>query len=186
MSNTDNMRIEFDGISNEYYAFWSPPAAIGSGKTELDALRDLQEVVHFSVDTLLESRREGMQNLDRDKGNTGVEDQEEIRVKARKIVSLLPKQNCGKCGFNNCGELAMAVAQGKASPYSCHEGTSLGKRISEIAGIDMPEKKEIYDLNIGFPHFRIFRKGHHYIDGRMDRHLHRSHFSKHRHGRGSD
>ncbi len=60
--------------------------------------------------------------------------------KARKIVSLLPKENCGKCGFENCGGFAMAVAEGKASPFGCHENPSAGYEISKVLGVEAPEE----------------------------------------------
>ena len=60
--------------------------------------------------------------------------------KARKIVSLLPKENCGKCGFENCGGFAMAVAEGEASPFGCHENPSAGYEISKVLGVEAPEE----------------------------------------------
>ena len=63
--------------------------------------------------------------------------------KARKIVSLLPKENCGKCGFENCGGFAMAVAEGKASPFGCHENPSAGYEISKVLGIEAPEEAKV-------------------------------------------
>ena len=60
--------------------------------------------------------------------------------KARKIVKLLPKENCGKCGFENCGGFAMAVAEGEASPFGCHENPSAGYEISKVLGVEVPEE----------------------------------------------
>ena len=57
--NTGKIEIVFDDVSNGYYAFWYPPQAVGSGKTELDALRDIQQAIHFAVDTLIESNAKG-------------------------------------------------------------------------------------------------------------------------------
>ena len=63
--------------------------------------------------------------------------------KARKIVGLLPKKNCGKCGFDNCGGFALAVAGGKASPFGCQENPSAGYGISKVLGIEVPEKTKL-------------------------------------------
>ncbi len=49
----------FDDVSHGYYAVWYLPQAIGSGKTKLDALRDMQQAIHFAVDTMIESRAKG-------------------------------------------------------------------------------------------------------------------------------
>ena len=51
--------------------------------------------------------------------------------KAKKIVSLLPKENCGKCGFDNCGAFAVALVAGKASPLDCHGPIPNVKEICE-------------------------------------------------------
>ncbi len=37
----------------------------------------------------------------------------------RKIYSLLPKRNCGACGYNSCYDLALAIASGKERPNAC-------------------------------------------------------------------
>jgi hypothetical protein len=66
LRNTGKIEIVFDDVSTAYYAFWYPPQAIGSGKTELDALRDMQEAIHFAVDTMIESRCEGLQNVNKE------------------------------------------------------------------------------------------------------------------------
>lgn len=59
--------------------------------------------------------------------------------KAREIVNVLPQKNCGKCGFENCGKFALAVLDGKASPFGCHQDFSTGYTISKILGIEIPE-----------------------------------------------
>jgi len=60
---------------------------------------------------------------------------EDTKTKAKQIVALLPKTNCGKCGYDNCGKFAKAVAEGNASPFGCRENAAAGHRISEILGI---------------------------------------------------
>jgi hypothetical protein len=56
MSDYRDFEIIFDYASQDYYIIWEPPAAIGSGKTQTEALRDLRETVHFGVDTLIKSK----------------------------------------------------------------------------------------------------------------------------------
>jgi hypothetical protein len=56
MRNTQEFEIEYDATTKTYLAFWLPPMAVGSGATELDALRDMQQAIHFGVDTEIGSR----------------------------------------------------------------------------------------------------------------------------------
>ena len=60
------------------------------------------------------------------------------REKIRQIYEILPKLNCGLCGFPNCGQFARAVAQGKASPFGCKQNPLSGYKISGIIGIKVP------------------------------------------------
>jgi Na+-translocating ferredoxin:NAD+ oxidoreductase RNF subunit RnfB len=62
----------------------------------------------------------------------------DVLSKTREIVKVLPKFNCGLCGFGNCGHYARAVAEGKASPNLCIGGYSVARRICEITGAKMP------------------------------------------------
>lgn len=82
-------------------------------------------------------------------------DKGEIKEKARKIVKLLPKSNCGKCGFDNCGKFAMAVAEGAASPFGCQENPLVGYRISEIIGTKVPEEARAQEGQPGFSQLGI-------------------------------
>src|SRR4030042_6562658 len=129
MSNSHDIEIEFDEVSKDYYVIWQAPVAIGSGKTELEALMDLKEAVHFGIASFVAARREKVPQPAGDKEENKTEKHETIKEKARKIVALLPKQNCGKCGFTSCGEFAMAVAQENASPFGCHKQPSSGDTI---------------------------------------------------------
>ena len=61
------------------------------------------------------------------------------KEKIRKIYEVLPKLNCGLCGYGNCGQFARAVAEGKASPFSCQQNPWAGYKISEIIGVKIPE-----------------------------------------------
>ena len=56
----------------------------------------------------------------------------------RQIYEVLPKLNCVFCGFENCGQFARAVAEGRASPFGCRQDTWSGYRISEIMGMKVP------------------------------------------------
>jgi Na+-translocating ferredoxin:NAD+ oxidoreductase RNF subunit RnfB len=57
----------------------------------------------------------------------------------KKILELLPKRNCGLCGYDNCGQFAKAVAEKKASPFGCGQNPWLGYRLSEIIGVKQSE-----------------------------------------------
>ena len=61
------------------------------------------------------------------------------KEKIRKIYEVLPKLNCGLCGYGNCGQFARAVAEGKASPFGCRQNPWEGYKISEIIGAKAPE-----------------------------------------------
>jgi predicted RNase H-like HicB family nuclease len=131
MCNNDEIEIIFDETTKTYHAFWCPPKAIGAGDTELAALRDMQEAIHFCVDTLIESRYE---NVGKESNDT---DQAEITKKTQKINSLLPQNNCKKCGFDSCQQLALAVVKGKAAPNKCRKiSKDQIKKICQIA--DLP------------------------------------------------
>jgi hypothetical protein len=62
-----------------------------------------------------------------------------IKERAAKIVSFLPKENCGKCGFPNCGSFAMSAANREASLFGCHKDPSTGFKISEMLGIEVSQ-----------------------------------------------
>jgi Na+-translocating ferredoxin:NAD+ oxidoreductase RNF subunit RnfB len=56
----------------------------------------------------------------------------------KQIHDLLPKLNCGFCGFGNCGQFAKAVAEGSASPFGCRQNPWAGYSISEVVGMRVP------------------------------------------------
>jgi uncharacterized Fe-S cluster-containing protein len=65
----------------------------------------------------------------------------------KKIYELLPKLNCGLCGYDNCGQFARAVAEGRASPSGCRQDPWLGYRLSEgFSPTPRAFKKEIREL----------------------------------------
>ena len=58
--------------------------------------------------------------------------------KIRQIYAALPKLNCGLCGYENCGQFAVAVAEEKASTFGCRQNPWVGYNISEIIGLRVP------------------------------------------------
>ena len=105
--------------------------------------------------------------------------EKETVEKAKKIAALLPKSNCGKCGFNNCGNFAMAVAEGEASPFGCRENQLSGYRISEIMGLEIPMGAGPYSKMSGYHQYgttTVIPAG---MRGRLVRHMHRGHFRGH-------
>ena len=60
------------------------------------------------------------------------------KERIREIYAVLPKLNCGLCGFGNCGQFARAATEGKASPFGCRQNPWVGYRISEIVGAKVP------------------------------------------------
>ena len=56
----------------------------------------------------------------------------------RNIYEVLPKLNCGFCGYGNCGQFARAVAEGKASPFGCRQNPWVGYKISGTTGVKAP------------------------------------------------
>ncbi|TET42130.1 MAG: hypothetical protein E3J66_04175 [Dehalococcoidia bacterium] len=60
------------------------------------------------------------------------------KEKIREIYEVLPKLDCGLCGYGNCGQFARAVTEGKASPFGCRQNPWVGYRIAEIMGVKAP------------------------------------------------
>ena len=60
------------------------------------------------------------------------------KEKIGEVYEVLPKLNCGFCGFGTCGKFARAVAEGRASPFGCRQNPWSGYRISEIVGMKVP------------------------------------------------
>ena len=49
------------------------------------------------------------------------------------IYSLLPKMNCGACGFPTCRDCAEAIAAGIAPPNACRiVGNNIAPKVQEI------------------------------------------------------
>jgi len=66
------------------------------------------------------------------------------KEKIGEIYQVLPKLNCGLCGYGNCGQLARAVVKGRASPCGCKQDPSAGYEINKIIGT------EAADYSYGF------------------------------------
>ncbi len=47
--------------------------------------------------------------------------------KVEEILALLPQRNCGRCGYESCYDLAVAIAEGRERPDACRVA---GKRIA--------------------------------------------------------
>ena len=60
------------------------------------------------------------------------------KEKIRGIYEVLPKLDCGFCGFGSWGQFARAIAEGRASPFGCRQNPWAGYRISEIVGMKVP------------------------------------------------
>ena len=115
------------------------------------------------------------QNLMEDKTVSDTVDIKTIKERAAAIVSCLPKENCGKCGFPNCGSFAISVAKLESSAFGCHKDPSSGYRISEIIGIEVSESDREKTL--------AHRINHHGKSGCLEHgHSHHGH-GTHHHGK---
>ncbi len=65
------------------------------------------------------------------------------KEKIKEIVKVLPKLNCGRCGFDNCAKFARAVVEGRVSPFGCRENPLLGHKINEIMGTKIPQEANL-------------------------------------------
>ena len=62
-----------------------------------------------------------------------VEEKEVDAGKLKQIVLALPKANCGRCGYPNCGAFAKAVLEGNAPVDGCVVGKEeVAKKIEKI------------------------------------------------------
>ena|GEM_PF-633391 len=57
----------------------------------------------------------------------------EVIEKAQEIYALLPKRDCGACGYDNCYQCALAIAKGEAPPDACRVvGRKIKDKVEEI------------------------------------------------------
>ena len=61
-----------------------------------------------------------------------------------KIVSTLPGNNCGGCGYPGCSGLAAAIAAGNAPVNACPVGgEAVAKAVAEIMGVDAGDSRRM-------------------------------------------
>lgn len=64
----------------------------------------------------------------------------EVDEKEEAVLSVLPGNNCGGCGFPGCSGLAAAIAKGEAAVNACPVGGEpVGKKIAQIMGVEAEE-----------------------------------------------
>ncbi len=57
----------------------------------------------------------------------------EVIEKAQEIYALLPKRDCGACGYDNCYQCSLAIAKGEAPPDACRVvGRKIKDKVEEI------------------------------------------------------
>ena len=60
------------------------------------------------------------------------------------VLSALPGNNCGGCGYPGCSGLAAAIAKGEAPVNACPVGGDpVGKKIAEIMGVEAADSKRM-------------------------------------------
>ncbi len=56
--------------------------------------------------------------------------------RVEEVLSLLPRSNCGACGYPSCEALANDIVAGKVNPRACKVGgESTAKKIAERLGM---------------------------------------------------
>lgn len=108
--------------------------------------------------------------------------------KLKEIVNLLPGENCGKCGFENCGKFALALVEGKAKPTECRKSNSNLKEIYSALGIEVSSEQELQVTGRVHGNHTHVHHGHHKHNGHIGHGRHESkrlhpvgHHSKHKH-----
>lgn len=75
-------------------------------------------------------------------GVAGIKFKVEVDEKEEAVLSALPGNNCGGCGFAGCAGLAAAIAKGEAAVNACPVGGDVvGDKIASIMGVEA-EKTE--------------------------------------------
>lgn len=80
-------------------------------------------------------------------GIAGIAFKVETDPREEEVLSALPGNNCGGCGYPGCSGLACAIVKGEAPVNACPVGGEpVGKKISEIMGVEAEEsvKKVAY------------------------------------------
>lgn len=70
-------------------------------------------------------------------GIAGIKFYVEVDEKEEAVLSALPGNNCGGCGYAGCSGLAAAIAKGEAEVGACPVGGEpVAKKIAEIMGVE--------------------------------------------------
>ena len=70
-------------------------------------------------------------------GVAGIRFRVEVSEKEEAVLSALPGNNCGGCGYAGCSGLAAAIAKGEAPVNACPVGGEpVGNKIAEIMGVE--------------------------------------------------
>ncbi|MBE5880708.1 MAG: RnfABCDGE type electron transport complex subunit B [Lachnospiraceae bacterium] len=77
-------------------------------------------------------------------GIAGIKFKVEVDEREEAILSVLPGNNCGGCGYPGCSGLAAAIVKGEAPVNACPVGgEAVGKQIAEIMGVEAGESKRM-------------------------------------------
>ncbi len=99
--------------------------------------------------------------------------------KLKQIVESLPKKNCGKCGFENCGHFALAAAKGEASSFGCRRDASAGFTICRILGLPVPDSVTVQsDISQTGPRHGFGKHHHHHHTPFLFGHFLRQHHTE--------
>lgn len=73
-------------------------------------------------------------------GIAGIRFKVQVDEKEEAVLSVLPGNNCGGCGFAGCSGLAAAIAKGEAPVNACPVGgEAVGKKVAAIMGVEAEE-----------------------------------------------
>lgn len=74
-------------------------------------------------------------------GVAGIQFKVEVDEREEAVLSALPGNNCGGCGFPGCSGLAAAIAKGEAAVNACPVGGEpVGAKIAEIMGVEASDQ----------------------------------------------
>lgn len=75
-------------------------------------------------------------------GVAGIKFKVEVDEKEAAVLSALPGNNCGGCGYAGCSGLASAIAKGEAPVNACPVGgDAVGQKIAVIMGVEAKESE---------------------------------------------
>lgn len=75
-------------------------------------------------------------------GVAGIKFKVEVDEKEEAVLSALPGNNCGGCGYAGCSGLASAIAKGEAPVNACPVGgEAVGQKIAAIMGVEAQENE---------------------------------------------